>query len=216
MRERVRGEDRIQPRSTRQPPDDHRTRTDQPAHVPRLLHQPLDRPGRLLGSDPFGGFDEAGGLGQLQPPGRLIDIPSDTPREVAELAPATQQNLRLHDASRRHDEYCPSGVGATTDCRRPTGMVRTDHHVRTTTTTIVALKRWHRSGHIPRPTVGRTPAPTCARTPPDLGNLTADFNFLATTAPADDLGALHPPLRRPRPLLLRATTPAGPSETRRS
>jgi len=108
VRERVRGEDRLERRFARGPDHDR-------ARAKVVLQSP--EPGsRLLDRDSLGCSDELGRSGRIEPTGRLIRVLSNAALGVAQLDPAAEDDLEIlaDDDDRR-----PAGVGATADRRDP-------------------------------------------------------------------------------------------------
>jgi hypothetical protein len=53
----------------------------------------------LLGSDTLGGLDARRRMSGVEPAGRLVGIPADTPGRVSEIDAAAKQDLGLRDPS---------------------------------------------------------------------------------------------------------------------
>jgi hypothetical protein len=88
------------------------------------VHCSIESRGRLFGGDSPSGFDLSRGLGRLQRPGRLIDVPSDISGGVTELRASTEQDLGPGEPAGDHDQCGPARVGTTADCRGPSTITR--------------------------------------------------------------------------------------------
>jgi hypothetical protein len=117
MRKGVRRQDRVEPCSTREHPDDDCARTHDGALFPRE-RRPLVR--RRFARLPRRGWPHEQTPARGTPDRRSLGHP----RRVAELRAATEENFGPRDSSGHHDQYRPSGVGATSYCRGSSRITR--------------------------------------------------------------------------------------------